>query len=419
MRSKGDPPTPRTRALSGAIDVLERFFALEAAGGIVLVLATALALALANSPLAGVYQDAVRFPVGLSAGPVELHKPVVAWVNDGLMALFFLVASLELKRELTVGHLSAPRSRSLPGAAAFGGMVIPALIYATLNRADPAALRGWAIPAATDIAFALGVLALVGPRAPAAVKALLLSIAILDDLGAIVVIALFYSARLEPAALVLALVILGLLYLLNRRGIRALGPYLALGAALWVAVFASGLHATLAGVLLAAFVPGKGAEHGSSRSPLERLEEGLHSWVAFGVIPLFAFANAGVSLSGVTLPSLLQPVPLGIAAGLVVGKLVGILGGCWLVLGGNWKGLPPGITPRVLLGVAALCGIGFTMSLFVASLAFEPDDVAAADLARIGILAGSFVAALLGFFLLRGSTAAGPKAPVQSGSAFP
>jgi NhaA family Na+:H+ antiporter len=281
------------------------------------------------------------------------------------------------------------------------------------------ALRGWAIPAATDIAFAVGVLALVGPRVPAAVRALLLSIAVLDDLGAIVVIALFYSGRLEPRALVLALMVLGLLFMLNRRGVLALGPYLALGVAMWVAVFASGLHATLAGVLLAAFIPGERPEAGSSRSPLERLEEGLHSWVAFGVIPLFALANAGVSLSGVTLSSLRQPVPLGIAAGLVVGKLVGILGGCWLVLGGSWKGLPPTVTPRALVGVAALCGIGFTMSLFVASLAFESDGGTTADIARIGILAGSFVAALLGFFLLRGATAAGPEARLPRGGATP
>jgi NhaA family Na+:H+ antiporter len=214
-------------------------------------------------------------------------------------------------------------------------------------------------------------------------------------------------------------VILALLFMLNRRGVRALGPYLALGVALWVAVFASGLHATLAGVLLAAFIPGERPESEGSWSPLERLEERLHSWVAFGVIPLFALANAGVSLSGVTLSSLLQPVPLGIAAGLVVGKLVGILGGCWLVLGGSWKGLPPPITPRSLVGVAALCGIGFTMSLFVSSLAFESDGAATADIARIGILAGSFVAALLGFFLLRGSTAADPEARIPSGSASP
>ncbi len=381
-------------------DPLMAFLQWEAAGGVALMGATALALLLANSPLRSLYEAWLSFPLGVQAGPWKIHKPLLLWINDGLMAVFFFLVGLELKREILEGHLASWKRVILPAIAALGGMLIPALIYGILNRQDPVALRGWAIPTATDIAFALGVLSLLGSRIPPALKVFLLSVAIFDDLGAIVIIALFYTAHLSMGSLVVAGGLLGGLAILNRRGVRRFGPYLALGLPLWVAVLKSGVHATLAGVLLALFIP-----RGGSPSLLHHLEHRLHPWVAFGVLPLFALANAGVPLLGLDLSRVFHPVPLGIALGLLVGKPVGIFGFSLLAVRLRLASLPPGFSWRHLYGAALLCGIGFTMSLFIASLAFEQGYAAYYGLDRLGILAGSLVSGVLGLLWLRWAVA--------------
>lgn len=371
-----------------------------------------LALGVANSPLADGYRSLLEARLVVGPGAAALTKPVWVWINDGLMAAFFLLIGLELKRELRDGHLSTLRSLALPGFAAVGGMVVPALVYAALSAGDPIASRGWAIPAATDIAFALAVLSLVGPRVPTALKALLLSVAIFDDLGAILIIAIFYTTTISAAALAAAGILTLMLVGLNRAGVRRVLPYLALGVPLWYAVLQSGLHATLAGVVLALTIPHFGAGAGAAPerdSPLLRLEDGLHPWVAFGVLPIFAFANAGVSLTGLGLSDLTRPVPLGIAAGLVVGKQVGILGFAWLAVRLRVAELTAGLTWRDVHGVSLLCGIGFTMSLFVATLAFGPESLAPPGIDRLGILGGSLIAGLGGYLVLRG------RAPSEAG----
>ena len=389
------------------------FFRFEAAGGIVLAFATLAALVLANSPLAPVYRAFLDVPVEVRLGGFEIAKPLLLWINDGLMAVFFLLVGLELKRELIEGHLSTPQKASLPAFAAVGGMVAPALIYLAFNRADEAAVRGWAIPAATDIAFALGVLALLGSRVPTALKAFLLSVAIFDDLGAIVIIAAFYTAKLDPTALMMAALLVGVLAVLHQMRVMRRAPYMVIGVLLWVAVLKSGVHATLAGVALALFIPLHAAEGAdprhTSESPLLELEHELHPWVAFGVLPLFAFANAGLPLAGLSLADLMQPVPLGIAAGLLLGKPIGVMLMALLATRLRVAALPDGIGWPHLLGAALLCGIGFTMSLFIASLAFEPGAMGA-GLDRLGILAGSLASGVAGFFVLsrtlgRGSAA--------------
>ena len=372
-----------------------RFFQLEAASGLLLIAAAILALIINNSPLSWLYTGLLDTPVVAQIGALKIAKPLLLWINDGLMAMFFLLIGLEVKREVLDGQLSKPSQIVLPGAAAIGGMLVPALIYWFLNRDNPAALSGWAIPTATDIAFALGVLALLGKRVPVSLKLFLMTLAIIDDLGAIVIIAIFYSGELSTLSLGLAAACIAALVAMNRLGVVKLGPYMIIGLILWVCVLKSGVHATLAGVTLAFCIPlrTKNAEP----SPLLTLEHALHPWVAYGILPLFAFANAGLSLSGVTVESFTHDVPMGIAIGLLLGKTIGVFGLTWLAVKIGIAALPQGANWGQILGVAILCGIGFTMSLFVGSLAFEPGVSDYAGMDRMGILTGSILAALIGY----------------------
>ncbi len=372
-----------------------RFFQLEAASGLLLIAAAALALIINNSPLSYLYNGLLDVPVVAQIGALKIAKPLLLWINDGLMALFFLLIGLEVKREIIDGHLSKPSQIVLPGAAAIGGMVVPALIYWFLNKDNPAAVAGWAIPMATDIAFALGVLALLGKRVPVSLKLFLMTLAIIDDLGAIIVIALFYSGELSNLSLMLAGACLLALIAMNRLGVVKLGPYMVIGLILWVCVLKSGVHATLAGVTLALCIPMR--TRNAEPSPLLTLEHALHPWVAYGILPLFAFANAGVSLAGVTLESFTHHVPMGIAIGLLLGKTVGVFGLTWIAVKLGVAALPSGANWGQVLGVAILCGIGFTMSLFVGSLAFVPGSSEYAGMDRMGILTGSILAALIGY----------------------
>ncbi len=373
--------------------MLRDFIDSESSGGLVLMGAAALALLVANSPLAPAYFDALHAPLG---GLDLLH-----WINDGLMAVFFLFVGLEIKREVLDGQLSTWSRRTLPGVAALGGMVVPAAIYLTLNWDDPVAARGWAVPAATDIAFALGVLSLLGPRVPASLKVFLAALAIIDDLGAVLIIALFYTADVAVGALVGAAAVLAALITLNRMRVHLLAPYLLLGALLWFLVLQSGVHATLAGVALAFTIPLRSApaRPDDRNSPLHKLEHGLAPWVAFLVVPMFGFANAGVSLTGVGLSDLLSPVPLGVVGGLFIGKQLGVFGFCWVAVRAGLAELPAHASWTQLFGVALLCGIGFTMSLFIGLLAFADPDLQ--DQVKIGVLAGSLVAGLSGWLVLR------------------
>ncbi len=381
------------------LTAIREFLKLEAAGGIVLMAAASLALLLANTPFSRLYEHLIGLPVSVQVGRLVLAKPLLLWVNDGLMAIFFLLVGLELKREILDGELSKPSQILLPAVAAIGGIVVPAAVYAYLNRGHPEMLDGWAIPAATDIAFALGVLSLLGSRVPTSLKILLTAIAVIDDLGAIVIIALFYTADLSVMHLVLAVVGLVALLTLNRAGVTRLAPYILVGIFLWVAVLKSGVHATLAGVALGLAVPLR-ATDAEGHSPLRHLEHILHPWVAFGVLPFFAFANAGVSFAGMSLGSVLNPVSLGIALGLVVGKQVGVFGAVSLASATGLARRPAATTWRQLYGLSALCGVGFTMSLFIGSLAFDEQPGLAATL-RIGVLGGSLVSALVGYAVLR------------------
>ncbi|WP_295467697.1 Na+/H+ antiporter NhaA [uncultured Pseudomonas sp.] len=373
-----------------ALAFLNKFCAAEAAGGIVLMLAAAIALVVANSPLADTYFASLHAVVGgLSLG----H-----WINDGLMALFFLLVGLEIKREMVVGQLARWSDRALPGLAALGGMLVPALLYALVNRHDSQTLAGWAIPAATDIAFALGVLSLLGSRVPPSLKVFLSALAILDDLGAVLIIALFYTSDLSTAMLLAAAGLVAVLLVLNRLKVTALLPYLLVGALLWFCMLRSGIHATLAGVILALYIP-LGDTEADAASPLLRLESALHPWVAFLIVPLFGFANAGVSLAGIAPANLLDPVPLGVALGLFLGKQVGISLLVLLAIRSGLARLPEGASWLQLYGVALLCGIGFTMSLFIGALAF-PTAPFLVDEVKIGVLLGSLLSALAGVAVL-------------------
>ena len=383
----------RARSHRGAL----AFFQHEAAGGVVMMFAAILALFVSNSPLAPHYTAFVDVPVSVRVGELALAKPLLHWVNDGLMAVFFCLVALEIKRELLVGELSTREQALLPLVAAIGGMAIPALIYVSFNVGNPAALQGWAIPTATDIAFAVAVLSLIGPSVPAALKVFLLALAIIDDLGAIVIIALFYTAKLSTLALGLAAAGIAGLMALNVRCVRNLAPYVLVGLFVWVCVLKSGIHATLAGVLVGFAIPLRGGLEGEE-APLVRLEHQLHPWVAFGVLPLFGFANAGVPLAGLTFADLASTVTLGIAFGLIVGKPVGILAACWLSDRIGLARLPHGTTWVQLAGAGFLAGIGFTMSLFIGILAF--DEPAYATPVRLGVLMASFVAALSGYMIL-------------------
>lgn len=390
---------PMREKLKGAL----AFFHHEAAGGLLLVVAALVALLASNSPLAWLYDGFLHTPVGIRVGDLALDKSLLHWINDGLMAIFFFLVGLEIKRELLQGELSTFGQAVLPAVAAVGGMVAPAVIYVAINTGDPVALRGWAIPTATDIAFAVGVLALLGPRIPSSLKIFLLALAIIDDLGAIIIIALFYTDNLSLVSLTLACAGLAVLAVLNTRGVTRLAPYLLTGIFIWVCVLKSGVHATLAGVAVALAIPLTNKADGEP-SLLEQLEESLHPWVAFAVLPLFAFANAGVSLQGLSLENLLEPIPLGIAAGLFAGKAIGIFGATWIAVMGGLAGKPDGATWLQILGVALLGGIGFTMSLFIGMLAF-PNPAEAASL-RLGVLTGSLLSAVAGYLILTASVRA-------------
>ena len=387
---------------SGVNNVLRPFLAGEAAGGLLLIAAAALALALANSDLAGAYHGLIDAETGPALGAGRAPMTIHMWINDGLMAVFFLLVGLEIKRELVDGRLASWGQRLLPVAAAASGMIVPALVYLAAVAAAPALQHGWAIPAATDIAFAIGVLALLGSRAPTALKLFLTTVAIVDDLGAVAIIAIAYTAALDAAALALPAAILLAMWAMARSGVARLAPYLIGAAALWYAVLLSGIHPTIAGVLAAATIPvarPPGAP-GHGRSPLHRLEHGLAPWVALLIVPLFGFANAGLPLAGTGLDRILAPLPLGIAAGLFAGKQIGIFGAVWLCVRFGLAAPLRGATWLQVYGVALLCGIGFTMSLFIATLAF-PGRPQLVEEAKIGILLGSLLSALAGFLVLR------------------
>lgn len=380
---------------------LRAFLTSEAAGGIILMLAAALAMIVANSPLGGLYHHILHTPVSPALtdklGPMTAHL----WINDGLMAVFFLFVGLEIKRELVDGRLSTWSQRRLPVVAAIAGMAVPALVYLAFTAGDPALTNGWAIPAATDIAFAIGVLALLGPRAPTSLKLFLVTVAIVDDMGAVAIIALFYTAGLKIPALLAAGAILAAMFVANRMGVRSLAIYLTGFALLWYAVLLSGVHATIAGVLAAFAVPivRTPGSPDSPDSPLHKLEHALDAPVAFFIVPLFGFANAGVSFAGLTLDDALSPLPLGIAAGLFLGKQLGIFTAVWLAVKSGFASKPRGATWLQIYAVAILCGIGFTMSLFIGGLAF-PDPLLIEE-AKLGTLAGSVLAAIIGYVLLR------------------
>jgi NhaA family Na+:H+ antiporter len=376
------------------------FIRLESAGGILLLAAAVLAMLVANSPLANIYNSLLDTTVAVQVGALSIDKPLLLWVNDGLMAVFFFLVGLEIKREVMEGELSSFSQVVLPGMGALGGMAVPAAIYAWMNWGDPVALDGWAIPVATDIAFALALLSVFGSRAPTALKVFLLTLAIFDDLAAIIIIALFYSGDLSLSALVIGALALLVAIALNRLGVTRTSSYILLGVVLWIAVLKSGVHATLAGVLIAFCIPMRDAQ---GESPLRDLEHDLHGPVAFAILPMFAFANAGLSLVGMSIEDLTHPVTTGVASGLLIGKPVGILAFVWLAINLRIAKLPKNVNWTQLLGVAFACGIGFTMSLFIAGLAFEhgSGDYFGAD--RLGILAGSILSAIVAFALLHAS----------------
>ena len=379
---------------------LTDFFKLESAGGLLLMFAAMLAIFAANSFLEEYYLLLLSTPVEVRIGALHLAKPFLLWINDGLMAVFFFLVGLELKRELIEGELRDKRNIVLPGIGAVGGMLVPALIYLYFNADHEAAAKGWAIPAATDIAFALGVLTLLGSRVPTSLKIFLTSLAIFDDIGAILIIALFYTSKISLTAIVVVLMCLPVLYLFNRRNLESKSLYILVGVIMWVAMLKSGVHATLTGVILAMFIPMRSRTN-PVFSPLKSIEHDLHSVVAFFILPVFAFANAGINFANVSADQLLHDVPIGIALGLFFGKQVGIFGLCGLFILLKWAQLPKGMSWLSLYGTAALCGIGFTMSLFIGSLAFEETGVNLLFDERLGILIGSLASGIAGYVILR------------------
>jgi len=378
---------------------IANFFKLESASGIILMAAAILAIVCANTPLQPYYNILFDTPVEIRIGAFEIAKPLLLWINDGLMAVFFFLVGLELKRELIEGELSDKKNIVLPGVGAIGGMLMPALIYIYFNKSNPATMQGWAIPAATDIAFALGVLALLGSRVPNSIKIFLTSLAIFDDIGAIIIIAVFYTAKISITGLVVAAICIPVLAWLNKRNPDSTSLFIVVGAVMWVAMLKSGVHATLTGVILAMFIPLK-SKNDPAHSPLKSMENDLHSVVAFFVLPVFAFANAGINLTGVGSEQLLHSVPVGIALGLFLGKQLGVFGFCWLAIKLGLTRLPGGVSWSSLYGVAALCGIGFTMSLFIGSLAFEETNLDQTFNDRLGIILGSLASGVLGFLVL-------------------
>jgi NhaA family Na+:H+ antiporter len=394
----GDTMDATRNARDSSTNAIREFLRLESAGGIVLIIATVLAMIAANTPLSQWYQQFLDLPVTVKIGEFAIDKPLLLWINDGLMAVFFFLVGLELKREFIEGELSKPSQVLLPLIGAVGGMAVPAALYAAFNHDNALHLSGWAIPTATDIAFALGVLSLFGSRVPPALKLFLLALAIFDDMGAIVIIAIFYSHDLSLLSLGIAAVVLALLWIINQRGTLRISAYLLLGLIMWVAVLKSGVHATLAGVAIALFIPLRvpaGVE-----APLRRLEHDLHPSVAFGILPLFAFANTGVSVAGFGLDTVLASVPLGITVGLFVGKQVGVFLLSWLAIRLRIAELPRDVSWLQMYGVSILCGIGFTMSLFISSLAFHQKGTELAVDERTGILLGSALSTIFGYIIL-------------------
>jgi len=374
----------------------------ESFSGGLLVFAAIAAMIIANSPGNEAYQGFLSIPVELVFGNFEIAKPLLLWVNDGLMAFFFLLIGLEVKREMLEGDLSSPKQVILPGVAAIAGIVFPALIYVFFTADDPVGIRGWAIPSATDIAFALGVFSLFGKQLPLSLKLFLLSVAIFDDIGAIVIIALFYSADLSTASLSIGIAGLVILFFLNRFKVNTLVPFTLVGIIVWVAVLKSGVHATLAGFAVAWFIPLE-LKNRDGYAMLPHLEHSLHPWIAFFVLPLFAFANAGVNLSNVGTELFLSPITLGIALGLFVGKQIGIFGVCWAVVKLKLAELPEGATWPQFYGVSLLCGIGFTMSLFIGTLAFEDQELAYQTTVKLGVIIGSLASAVVAVYVLNAS----------------
>ncbi|GHF20641.1 Na(+)/H(+) antiporter NhaA [Kordiimonas sediminis] len=381
---------------------IQSFLRQESAAGFLLMASAVLAILVANTPLVAQYNLLMATPVEVRVGALEVAKPLLLWVNDGLMAVFFLFVGLELKREFMEGELKDRKNIILPGLGAIGGMVVPALFYVFFNKDNPFALQGWAIPAATDIAFALGILALLGSKVPTSLKIFLTSLAIFDDVGAILIIAFFYTSKISFTALMVVAVSVVLLFILNRRGVLERSLYLLIGLVMWVAMLKSGVHATLAGVLLAFFIPMRSKED-PTHSPVRELEHDLHAVVAYAILPIFAFCNAGIALSGVGVEQLLHPVSLGIATGLFFGKQIGVFLFCWVGIKFGLTSLPDRMSWGSLYGVAALCGIGFTMSLFIGSLAFEETGVDMIFDERLGILVGSIASGIVGYLILNKS----------------
>ena len=381
---------------------IKNFLKMESAGGIALMGAAVLAMIVANTPLKEYYDLLLEVPVEVRVGALQIAKPLILWVNDGLMAVFFFLVGLELKREIVEGELSKPANVLLPALGAVGGIVVPVAIYVWFNKGDPAGMQGWAIPAATDIAFALGILMLLGSRVPLSLKVFLVSLAIFDDLGAIVIIALFFTYELSMLALLVAGACLAVLTLMSWRKVSAVSSYVLVGVVMWIAVLKSGVHATLAGVVLAAFIPMRDAND-PGHSPLRELEHDLHHVVAFGVLPIFAFVNAGISFAGVGMEDLLHPVPMGIAAGLFIGKQLGVFAFCAVAIKLGIARLPEGAGWGALYGVSILSGVGFTMSLFIGGLAFEYKqlnlDVIFDE--RLGIVLGSLLSGVIGYLVLQ------------------
>ncbi len=383
------------------MNIIEEFIEKESTSGILLILATVLALVFSNTSLSVWYESFLHVPVGIHIGTLNLEKSLYLWVNDGLMAIFFLLIGLEVKREIVEGHLSSLSQVALPGIAAVGGMAVPALIYLIFNLNHPIAVNGWAIPTATDIAFALGVLSLLGKRVPVSLKLFLMALAIIDDLGAIIIIAIFYTSKLSMLSIAVAAVSLSILITLNRFGISKKAAYFIVGSVLWVSVLKSGVHATLAGVILAFTIPlnAKG-ENNKPVSPAKEIEHDLHFWVAFLILPLFAFVNAGVNVTQISLGQMSGSVPLGIILGLFVGKQLGVFGFSWLAIKYKKAELPKDSNWLQLYGVSVLTGIGFTMSLFISSLAFEDARVFQYT-DKLAILIGSFLSGIVGYLVLR------------------
>ena len=381
------------------IESIRTFLKLESASGILLIVAAGLAMICANTVLTSLYDSLLQIPVGILFGNFQIHKPLLLWINDGLMVLFFFLIGLELKREFLEGELSDPANVVLPALGALGGMVLPGIIYWWINRDNPAGLNGWAIPMATDTAFALGILSLLGQRVPLSLKIFLVSLAIFDDIGAILLVAFFFTSNLSQEMLWIAGSCLVILFFLNRWGVTSILAYALVGAVMWAAVLKSGVHATLAGILLAMFIPLKDTKN-HAHSPLRVLEHDLHTAVAFGTLPLFAFFNAGVYLGDISLERVTHPVSLGITLGLFLGKQLGVFLFCMAGVLFGFARLPNGVTPIHLYGVAIICGIGFTMSLFIGSLAFEQLQRPAIFDERIGILLGSLLSTAAGYLLL-------------------